>query len=77
MMNNYLYTHGKIVIFLRHNSSKSVKIKIYKMMAKPAVVYGCETWAMAEVHVKRLTTKETKILRRITSGRASDIENKN
>lgn len=58
MMNNYLNTHGKIAIFLSHNSLKSVKIKIYKMRAKPVVVYGCETWAMAEVHVKRLTTKE-------------------
>jgi hypothetical protein len=50
---------------------------IYKMMVKSVVVYGCETWAVAEVGMKRLNTRERKILRRITNGRARDTENKN
>ena len=29
--------------------SKAVKIKIYKMMVKPAVVFGSEMWAVGEV----------------------------
>jgi hypothetical protein len=50
---------------------------VYKRMVRPVVVYGCETWAVAEVDTKRLNTWERKILRRITSGRARDTENRN
>ena len=50
---------------------------IYKTMVKPVAVYGCETWAVAEVDMKRLNTWERKTLRRITSGRAGDTENEN
>jgi len=32
---------------------------------KPVTVYGSETWAMTEMGVKRLSTLERKILRRI------------
>jgi hypothetical protein len=32
--------------------SKAVKIKIYKTMVKPDVVYGSETWAVTEMDVK-------------------------
>jgi hypothetical protein len=43
----------------------AVKIKIYKMMTKPAVVCGSERWAVAEVAMKRLGTGEGKVLTRI------------
>jgi hypothetical protein len=43
----------------------AVKIKIYKMMTKPAVVCGGETWAVAEMDMKRLGTGEGKILTRM------------
>ena len=42
---------------------KAVKIKIYKMMVKSAVVFGSEIWAVAEMGMKRLGTGERKILR--------------
>jgi len=45
--------------------SKEVKIEIYKMMVKPTVVYGSDTWAVAEMDMKRMSTWERKILRRI------------
>jgi hypothetical protein len=44
--------------------SKAVKIKIYKMMVKPVAVYDCKTCAMTERGMKRLGTRERKILRR-------------
>jgi len=47
-----------------------------KKMVKPVVAYRCETWAVAEIGMKKLNTWERKILRRITSGRARDTENK-
>jgi hypothetical protein len=45
--------------------NKAVKIKnVYKIMVKPVVVYGSETWSM--MGMKRLkNTQERKILRRI------------
>jgi hypothetical protein len=43
---------------------------------KPAVVYGSETWAMAEMDMERMGTWERKILIRIC-GRARNMENKN
>jgi hypothetical protein len=43
----------------------AVKIKIYKTMTKPAVVCGSETWAVAEMDMKRLGTGEGKILTRM------------
>jgi hypothetical protein len=36
--------------------SKAVKIKIYKTMVQPVVVYGSETWAKTEMGMKRLDT---------------------
>jgi hypothetical protein len=42
--------------------SKAAKIKIYKMIVKPAAVYESETWAMTEMDMKRFGTWERKIL---------------
>ena len=47
------------------NVSSAVKIMLYKTMAKPAVVYGSETWAMVEMDRKRLGTWDSILLRRI------------
>jgi hypothetical protein len=40
--------------------SKTVKIQIHKIMVRPVVVFGGETWAMAEMEMKRLGTWERK-----------------
>jgi hypothetical protein len=34
-------------------------------MVKPAVVFGSETWAVGEMDMKRLGTRDREILRRI------------
>jgi hypothetical protein len=58
--------------------TKTVKIKMYKMMVTPAVFSRCETWAITEMDRKRLSTWVRKILRDICiNGRASNMENKN
>jgi hypothetical protein len=36
--------------------SKAVKITIHKMMVKSVVVFRSETWAVAEMGMKRLVT---------------------
>ena len=48
-------------IFRSRAMSKAVKIKIYKTMVKPVVVFGSETQAMAEMDTTRLGTWERKI----------------
>jgi len=52
-------------IFVSRATSKAVKIKRYKMMAKSFVVCGSEILAMAEMDMIRLGAWERTILRRI------------
>ena len=45
--------------------SKNLKIKIYKTIILPVVLYGCETWSLTLREESRLTVFENRILRRI------------
>jgi hypothetical protein len=44
---------------------KNTKIKIYKTIILPVVLYGCETWLLALRAVRRLKVYENRVLRRI------------
>ena len=43
--------------------SKNLKIKIYKTIILPVVLYGCETWSLTLREECRLREFENKILR--------------
>ena len=43
--------------------SETFKINGCKMVVKPFTMYGCETWRMIEVDMKRVNTWRRKILR--------------
>ena len=45
--------------------SKNLKIKIYKTIIEPVVLYGCETWSLTLREECRLRVFENRILRRI------------
>jgi hypothetical protein len=45
--------------------SKNLKIKIYKTLLLPVVVYGCETWFLNLREEQRLRVFENRVLRRI------------
>jgi hypothetical protein len=45
--------------------SKNLKIKIYKTVILPVVVYGCETWSVTLGQEHRLRVFENRVLRRI------------
>jgi hypothetical protein len=45
--------------------SQSIKIRLYKMIIRPAVTYGAETWTLTSKTEKMLMTWERKILRKI------------
>jgi hypothetical protein len=45
--------------------SRSVKIKIYRTITFPVVLYGCETWSLTLMVESRLSVFENRMLRRI------------
>ena len=45
--------------------SKNLKIKIYKTIILPVVLYGCEAWSLILREERRLRVFENRIMRRI------------
>jgi len=45
--------------------SKNLKIKIYRIIILPVVLYGCETWSLTLKEEHRLRVFENRVLRRI------------
>jgi len=45
--------------------SKKLKIKIYRTIILPVVLYGCETWSLTLREERRLRVFENRALRRI------------
>jgi hypothetical protein len=45
--------------------SRNVKVKIYKTIILPVVLYGCETWSLTLRGENRLRVFENRVLRRI------------
>jgi hypothetical protein len=45
--------------------SKNLKIKIYRTVILPVVLYGCETWSITLSEERRLRVFENRVLRRI------------
>jgi hypothetical protein len=45
--------------------SKNVKVRIYKIIILPVVIYGCETWSLTVREEHKLRVFENRVLRRI------------
>jgi hypothetical protein len=45
--------------------SKNAKIKIYRTIILPVVLYGCETWSITLREEHRLRVFENRVLRKI------------
>ena len=45
--------------------SKNIKIKVYRTIILPVVLYGCETWSVTLREKHRLRVLENRVLRRI------------
>jgi hypothetical protein len=45
--------------------SKNIKIRIYKTIILPVVLYGCETWSVTLREEHRLRVLKKRVLRRI------------
>jgi hypothetical protein len=53
--------------------SKNKKIKIYKNIILPGVLYGCETWSLTSRKESRLRVFENRVLRRIFGPKRDDV----
>jgi hypothetical protein len=54
-----------IIKLIRNNTYETQKIKIYKTIILPVVLYGCEAWSLTLKEEFRLRVFENKIRRRI------------
>jgi hypothetical protein len=52
-------------IFCLPISYKKLKIKTYRTVILPVVLYGCETWSLTLREEQRLMVSENRVLRRI------------
>jgi hypothetical protein len=69
----------KLMVIFR-NFSKSpkniyvnVKIKIYRTIILPVVLYGCETWSLILREKRRLRVFENRVLRRIFGAKRDEV----
>ena len=53
--------------------SKNLKIKIYRNIIMPIVLYGCETWSLTLWEERKLRMFENKVLRRIFGPRRDEV----
>jgi hypothetical protein len=53
--------------------SKNIKIRIYKTIILPVVLYGCETWFLTLREEHRLRVSENRVLRRIFGPRRDEV----
>jgi hypothetical protein len=53
--------------------SKTIKIRMYKTIILPVVLYGCETWSLTLREEHRLRVFENRVLRRIFGPKRDEI----
>jgi len=53
--------------------SKNIKIKTYRTLILPAVLYGCETWSLTLRKEHRLRVFENRVLRRIFGTKRDEV----
>ena len=53
--------------------SKNIKIKIYRTIILPVVLYGCETWSLTLKEERRPRVFENSVLRRIFGPKRDEV----
>ena len=53
--------------------SKNIKMKIYRTVILPVVLYGCETWSLTLREERKLRVFENMVLRRIFGPRWDEV----
>jgi hypothetical protein len=57
--------------------SRNLKIRIYKTIILPLVLYGCETWSLTLKEEHRLRVFENRVLRRIFGPKRDEVTGEN
>jgi hypothetical protein len=53
--------------------SRNVKVKIYKTIILPVVLYGCDTWSLTLREEHRLRVFENRVMRRIFEAKRDEV----
>ena len=53
--------------------SKKLKIKIYRTIILPVVLYGCKTWSLTLREERRLRVFENRVLRRVSGLKRDEV----
>ena len=53
--------------------SKKLKIKIYRTIILPVLLYGCETWSLTLREEQRLRVFENRVLRRVFGPKRDEV----
>jgi len=53
--------------------SKNLKIKVYRIIILPVVLYGCETWSLTSREERRLRVFENRVLRRVFGPKRDEV----
>jgi hypothetical protein len=65
--------HAVQNLFSTHLLSRNVKIKIYKTIILPVLLYGCETLSLTKREEHRLRVFEKRVLRRIFGPKKDEV----
>ena len=60
-----------VIVLSSRLLSKNLKIKIYRTIILPVVLYGCETWSLTLREERRLWVFENRVLRRLFGPRGT------
>jgi hypothetical protein len=52
---------------------RKLKIKIYRTIILPVVLYGCETWSLTLREERRLRVFENRVLRRVFGPKRDEV----
>jgi len=69
--NAYYYSVQNLLSFSL--LSKKLKIKIYRTIILPVVLYGCETWSLTLREERRLSVFENRVLRRVFGPKRDEV----
>ncbi|KAJ4450659.1 hypothetical protein ANN_02088 [Periplaneta americana] len=72
-LNFSLYIHTTRKLLSSNLLSKNLKVRIYKTVILPVVLYGCETWTLTLREEQRLRLFENKVVRKIFGSKRDEV----
>ena len=73
MIRYVFITVSVFVCFVFQVANQNLKIKIYRTIILPVVLYGCETWSLTLREERKVRVFENMVLRRIFGPRIDEV----